>query len=239
MRNTLERLVPALLRCNETTGDNTLKLHLDRYKFAARHARRATRILDLGCGVGYGSRLLKDNNPQATVVGIDISQDAVDYAARHYGHGNVSFVRSDAMTFADDPFDVVVSLETIEHVSEPEKFVAHISRKLLRPDGTFVGSVPITPSVDANPYHTTDFTSASFRRLLLANHLKEFCELKQTQPFTPLLVLFRSEERTKDLRENMWKYYLTHPEKLFLRVRSTILDGFCNKYLTVACRRMI
>jgi 2-polyprenyl-3-methyl-5-hydroxy-6-metoxy-1,4-benzoquinol methylase len=160
MRNTLERLVPALLH-NGTTGNDTFKLHLDRYKFAVRHARRVPRILDLGCGVGYGSRLLKDSNPQATVVGVDISQDAVDYAARHYSHGNVSFVRSDAMTFEDDPFDVVVSLETIEHVSEPEKFVAHIARKLLRPDDTFVG------------------------------------------------------------------------------VCSTIVDGFCNKYLTVACRRMI
>ena len=51
----LERIVPDELRAGERTGEETLRLSLERYEFAAR-VLRPGRVLDLACGVGYGTR---------------------------------------------------------------------------------------------------------------------------------------------------------------------------------------
>ena len=58
----LERLIPDQIRPGDTTGDQTLQLHLARYEFAAAHARPG-RLLDIACGVGYGTRWLTDHAP--------------------------------------------------------------------------------------------------------------------------------------------------------------------------------
>jgi len=82
--------------------------------------------------------------------GVDLSAEAVAYARQRYAHPKIEFVCADATRFEDaEQFDFIASLETIEHVPQPEKFVAHL-RALLKPGGMVIGSVPTTPSVDAN-----------------------------------------------------------------------------------------
>ena len=60
----LERLVPDDLLKEEATGLETFRLHIERYAFAAQKLRGANSILDIACGVGYGSRYLKFYFPQ-------------------------------------------------------------------------------------------------------------------------------------------------------------------------------
>jgi hypothetical protein len=129
-------------------------------------------------------------------------------------------------------------LETIEHLPQPEAFVRHVVRDLLVPGGVFVGSVPVTPSMDANPHHLTDFTSRSFKRLLTAEGLIEVAALLQVQPFNPIKATLRTEVRMRGMRTNLLSYYAQHPNKAFLRLKSTVVDGFNIKYLTLACRRV-
>jgi ubiquinone/menaquinone biosynthesis C-methylase UbiE len=79
----------------------TLSLHLARYEFAARVARPG-RLLDLACGVGYGTQHLLANDPAlGPAVGVDVAPDAVAYATAHYGGPRVRFVASDALRFED------------------------------------------------------------------------------------------------------------------------------------------
>ena len=59
----LERLVPDELRSGDVTGEEALRISLERYGFAAQHARPG-RLLDLACGVGYGTRFLTDHAAQ-------------------------------------------------------------------------------------------------------------------------------------------------------------------------------
>src|SRR3954470_5460254 len=58
-----------------------LNEHLARYTFAARLAR-GKRVLDAGCGAGYGAVELA--HAAQTVVGVDLAADAVDFAREHY-----------------------------------------------------------------------------------------------------------------------------------------------------------
>ncbi len=231
--SSLERLVPDQLVEGDATGDETLRLHLERYRFAARHARPG-RLLDIACGVGYGTRLLADEAREVSeAVGVDLSEEVISYARDRYAGSRVEFRSADAFSFQDpDGFDTIVSLETIEHVRDPELLVGNLVR-LLRPGGILIASVPTTPSVDVNPHHLHDFSERSFRRLFEPHRLVERAIFRQIQPYRVLRLLRSQEERASDLRSNLLVWYCGHPGALLRRVRATLLHGFANHYATL------
>lgn len=234
--STLERLVPAKLARDDVTGRQTLDLHLERYRFAARHARPG-RLLDLACGVGYGTRLVADEAAGVErAVGVDLAPEAVAYAREHYGRAGVEFVASDGLAFRDPAgFDTIVSLETLEHVPEPARLVAHLVT-LLRPGGVLVASAPTTPSADVNLHHLHDFTERSFARLFAPHGLVEQAALRQVQPYPLFATVTRREQRLADMRPALLRYYATHPRAALRRLGATLRFGFTNRYLTVAWR---
>ncbi len=234
--STLERLVPAALDPADVTGQETYQLHIERYDFAGRFVGRG-RVLDCACGVGYGShRLLAGGDRTQHVTGVDIDESAVAYARANFVDPRLDYVCADATIFDAEPFDLIVSFETIEHVPEPEKVIDNFVR-LLKPGGLLIASVPVTPSVDVNPFHLHDFTPDSFRRMFVRRGLTEVDSLLQRQPYQPLKMLAGKETRLSDMRKNLVGYYATHPKAAVTRLYSTVVDGFCNKYLTCVWRR--
>jgi SAM-dependent methyltransferase len=156
-----ERIVP------DETAHGIVAIHLKRYEFALPLCA-GKRVLDAACGVGYGSSALA--RAAAHVVGADLDPEAIAYAREHYARDNVEFVVADLLDppFEDADFDVVVSFETIEHLGDPEAFVAHVAR-LLRSGGTFVVSTPradVTTHAPDNPFHEIEFSRADFEHLL-------------------------------------------------------------------------
>ena len=235
--DSMERLVPGQLDAEGATGAETLELHLDRYRFAARYAVEG-RLLDIACGAGYGTRFLVDECPGIRATGVDISPQAIDYANERYNADRLTFLSQDAMSFADtDGFDTIVTLETIEHVALPEKLI-HRLHDLLKPGGVLISSVPVTPSVDVNPHHLHDFTPRSFRKLFLSLGLEEIACLSQSQWFNPLAILNKNETRARDLRPGLDLYYSRNPGSLLKRLVSTVRYGFSNRYLTCAWRNI-
>lgn len=230
----IERLVPSELSASDDTGAETLRIHMERYRFAARFAGQG-RVLDCACGVGYGTHFLAQEGT-AELLGVDVDQTAINYAQANYAADRVRFLCSDGATLAESSFDTIVSLETIEHVPDPEKLIDNFA-KLLKPGGTLVASVPVTPSTDVNPYHLHDFTARSFRKMFTERGFREVDSLPQRQPYNPLRIATGNEARLSDMRPNLIGYYLRHPSAALMRVRTTVMDGFCNKYLTCAWTR--
>jgi 2-polyprenyl-3-methyl-5-hydroxy-6-metoxy-1,4-benzoquinol methylase len=230
--SSLERLIPLELNAEEATGSETLKFHLDRYEFAVKHLVPGT-VLDIACGVGYGTVLLAGSPHVTKVVGVDVSGEAIRYAQEHYRHERVSYVSSSAEDFKPgEAFDNIVSLETIEHLDHPNEFFSRLVA-LLKPQGRLITSAPITPSVDANPHHKSNFSPRTFARLGTSHALRRLDSLKQIQPYSAVAMVTRREKRAADLRRSIPLFYLRNPSHLFLRFWSILRDGFVNKYLTI------
>ena len=235
--DTLERIVPDEIDADDAPNQETLRLHRERYAFAARRLAGG-RVLDLACGVGYGTRILADEAPAPVeALGVDVSESAVDYARRTYGDDRVRFAVDDAMAFQDrDGFDAIVSFETVEHLPDPQGFVDRLVPQL-RPGGLLFASVPVTPSVDANPHHLHDFTTRSFRALVAAHPLREVDHLLQVQPFSLGEVAGGGAGRMSRVRPNLVAWYARHPGAVVRRAWSTLRFGLTNRYLVLAWRR--
>lgn len=115
--------------------------HWHRYHAIA-HLVAGKRVLDVACGEGYGSALLA--RAASAVSGVDISADAITHATATYSaQKNLKFFAASCtqLPFADHSFDIVVSFETIEHITEHDAFLDEIKR-VLTADGLLIISSP-------------------------------------------------------------------------------------------------
>lgn len=99
------------------------------------------RALDVGCGAGLLCEPLARLG--AEVTGIDAAPENIAAATAHAAASGLSidYHAGEVGTLADGPFDLVTSLEVIEHVSDPAGFVGSLAG-LLAPGGLMVLSTP-------------------------------------------------------------------------------------------------
>lgn len=232
---TMERIIPDNISPEDAPAQLSLQLHLERYHFACKYLLPG-RTLDIACGAGYGTWLLAECSHHPCT-GADISPEAIAYATNRYVHPNVHFVRQELLQFDETGFTNIVSLETIEHIPHPERVAAHLHRLLL-PGGRLIVSAPVTPSTDGNPFHVNDFTERSFRKLFVDQGFEEVDCLRQRQPYSLKEIFQKKSARTDGVRQGLIKYYLMHPGKFFLRIRSLMSDGLTNNYLTLVLRKV-
>jgi SAM-dependent methyltransferase len=134
---------------------------------------RGRRVLDLGCRSGAFTRHFLDGNE---VVGLDVDRVALDKAAE-LGIEPVVANVEEPLPFPDASFDVVVAGELFEHLQFPDALVAE-ARRVLRPGGVLVGSVPNAFRVQSrlrflrgrppedDPTHLHMFSPGAVRELL-------------------------------------------------------------------------
>ncbi|MFF0342194.1 class I SAM-dependent methyltransferase [Kribbella sp. NPDC004875] len=126
---------------------------------------RTGRILDAGCGEGYGAEQLRRAGT-GRVTGLDYEDTTLRHVRRVYPQLEVVRGNLVQTPFTDDAFAVVTSLQTIEHLWEQPRFVAECAR-ILAPGGTLVLSTPNRLTFPSgNWYHTRELTAAEFAELL-------------------------------------------------------------------------
>lgn len=135
-------------------GDELFSVDLARHEAAYKIAEArlpAGRVLDLGCGSGYGAAALAAVH--TPLIGLDrIRPDAAN-------RGATAFVRADlhGIPLREASFDLIVSFQVIEHLKDPRVYLAAIS-KLLAPGGTALITTPnIEMSDGVNPYHVHEY----------------------------------------------------------------------------------
>jgi SAM-dependent methyltransferase len=138
------------------------------YRFAVPLVAGA-RVLEVGCGEGYGTDLLA--GVAGRIVGVDYDALTVAHARRTYPRGR--FVRGNlaALPVRTGSVDVLATLQVIEHVWNHAEFVGEC-RRVLRPDGRLLVTTPnrltFSPGLDepVNPFHTKEFTAHELVDLL-------------------------------------------------------------------------
>ncbi|HTW96162.1 MAG TPA: class I SAM-dependent methyltransferase [Candidatus Methylomirabilis sp.] len=150
----------------ESKADIIYDEHLVRYQLAAKLAS-GKKVLDIACGSGYGAKILAQAGA-AKVTAIDKSIAAIEQAKINYGSPAIEFKIGEAEKIAEEneSFDLVVSFETIEHLSDPEKYLAEISR-LIKKEGIALISTPNREVFgQKNPYHLHEYSRKEFLETL-------------------------------------------------------------------------
>ena len=161
--------------------------HIARYAFARRYAE-GKRVLDAGCGTGYGSAELALS--ARSVAGIDLALEAVAFARASYTAPGLSFLAASctALPFSNASFDLAVAFEVIEHLEDYRALLTECAR-VLAPQGLFIVSSPnksyyaeSRQQIGPNPFHHHEFEPEEF-----------FEELRRAFPHVQLLFQNRVE----------------------------------------------
>jgi len=161
-----ERIIPGI-----TNDFNLVQNHLFRYVFALEFIKGLKYVVDLGCGVGYGTKIL--SYVAENIIGIDKSELGIKYALDVYGGNNISYmcrnIYEDVKDNSSDGVDAIVSFEFIEHV-KVEYFFDFV-RKNLKSDGCLVVSSPLSDNNNTtymSAFHLFEWTWQEFKDIMLS-----------------------------------------------------------------------
>lgn len=182
--------------------------HQMAYQFAIKYCK-GKYVLDYGCGSGYGPEILSRHANQ--VKGVDINEKVIDYCKKTYQIPNLSFqiIDSSRLPFEDRLFDVIVSFQVIEHVTNVKQYL-HELKRVLRDDGILIISTP-----------NKKWRLLPFQRPWNPNHLREYGlkgfnnELKPVFSKVEILGLYGNKEINKiersRVKQNPLKVYIYYP----------------------------
>ena len=132
------------------------------------------KVLEVGVGEGEILQRISARFPQAAVQGIDLPADHLQAEWTRRGV-NAEFGDATAMRFADGEFDLVLAIEVLEHIPQPERALKEIARVC---KGHVVFSVPLEPiwrignmargryigQLGNTPGHVNHWTGKGFQR---------------------------------------------------------------------------
>lgn len=159
-------------------------------------------ILDIACGEGYGSNILSQY--ALSVVGIDISKEAINHASKKYQKKNLRFLQGSATSIdlTKSSIDVIVSFETIEHLEEHDLMLQQI-KKVLKEDGILIISSPDKKNYSdktgyENPFHLKELYAHDFE-ILIKKYFANTVMLFQKSAVTSIITT--DNANNKKLRE--------------------------------------
>ncbi len=139
----------------------------------------AQSVLDAGCGEGFVTSYLAQQNPQLRLTGVDLNPEAIVYAQEHYGD-RASFRTGSLykLPFSDNSFDTVLCSEVLEHLDDTTRAVDELKRVARRhvlitvprePYFKFFNDIGRRLGVSPDPGHVNFWTKKTFQQFI-KNH---------------------------------------------------------------------
>lgn len=145
-------------------------LHMMRYEKAIKELKKfnVKKVLDVGCGHGHGTNILSKH---FDVIGIDKNRKAISEAKSLYPHIRFVCLAAEKILNIEERFDAIICMESIEHFSNPKKFLLN-SKRILKKDSYLFFSTPNREIFgNTNPFHN-EFTFNEVRDLIEACNYK-------------------------------------------------------------------
>lgn len=146
-----ERALITKERTNEIERDILHRRHIERYMNIAQYVYGT--VLDCASGSGFGSYLLSKKSDVKHVHGIDIDAASVETSSKEFGSDKTTFHLSRIEDFSLKA-DVLVSIETIEHLEDPTVLSDLCDRTGVQ---EIIISFPSKKSTHYNKFHKWDF----------------------------------------------------------------------------------
>ncbi|MBI4889819.1 MAG: methyltransferase domain-containing protein, partial [Acidobacteria bacterium] len=135
------------------------------------------RALDVGCGKGRFARIVKEHNPRATVVAMDLAVAMLTHADENLGRVAASML---ALPFPDAAMDCAYATESLEHAVDIGAAVAEMCR-VVKPGGKLV-------VIDKNAAHWGRFETPQWEKWFHEEELKrllnEHCRQVECKPIS-------------------------------------------------------
>lgn len=169
LEKTVERIVPENFKSRE---EYLLYLrHVFVYEEVISRLKTNDKVLEIGFGEGYGAHLV--SKKVESVIGLDVFQEAVDYANEKYGSSNCTFQKydGDKLPFESNFFDRIITYQVIEHIEDDERFLGEIHR-VLKVGGKVFLTTPnrihrLKPGQKPwNPFHVREYSPEQLETLL-------------------------------------------------------------------------
>ncbi len=139
--------------------------HTIRYNFVLNHFEEMSVLLDIGCGVGYGSWLLSKR--AGHIYAYDKSVEARLYWRKHYRTPNITFTQVDLQGYRFmDEANLAVCFEFLEHIEDPVSVLKNLTRQTSRLFLSVPNETTNPFDVEKFPYHKRHYTSQQLEELL-------------------------------------------------------------------------
>lgn len=155
----MERIIIDRRNIDELEEDIIIRRGIERYMYARQFAYG--KVIDIACGVGYGSYLVSKNPDVTKVVGYDRAEKAIVQAKNNFLTEKTDFILGDPTTI-QGKFDFLMCLETIEHLPNPTVLKELVDRCEIN---EIVISFPNKKTTHYNKFHLWDITQEDILRL--------------------------------------------------------------------------
>lgn len=127
-----------------------LTMSWSRYKFISKLFRyeKNNSILELGCNEGLGALFFSQNSGVNKFLGVDFDTAAIDWAKTNIENDNIQFCEDNFLNKNYGKFDVVISIDVIEHIEDEKSFIETICKNLDKNGVAVIG----TPNITMTPY---------------------------------------------------------------------------------------
>lgn len=142
--------------------------YIERYKFAGKFIKQEDLVLDIACGSGYGTKYIYATYTKH-IIGADLSEDSIKYSKLKYPEIDFQVQDATKTNFLDNQFDVILSMETFEHIPLDllDTYLIEMKR-VLKQNGIFICTTPQNSNggIPIVPWHVKEYSLKEFKEIL-------------------------------------------------------------------------